>query len=442
MTHMHRLLPKDRDPLAVAIRRLVRRSRRAVSRAVHPRTAHQRNELIVYAESPFQAIVTSGALSFVSVFLVRLGSPNWLVGLLSSLPALVLVLAIIPVGAYVQRHGHYVATTNWSRVVFRGVISAFALLPLLPIGIAPYVLVAARSLVSIPGAAINVALTTVWGQATTPDRRPRMLSVRMAIQGLVAAGFGFAAGQWLDFAPYPLNYQLLFLSAIVATVCSIVIMSRLKLPEHAAPPTEASAPRAGLKEMLALVRDTPAFRNYSLASFVYRMGMWLPMALFAIYRVRTLGASDSWIGTLLTVQRLTSVFAYFALSRLLARSRFRRHLWIACAAMGQYPITQALASTAQMLVIPEFLAGIIAPGNNIFMTDTLYRVSPEDNRPAFISANTFLANITAFVAPLLGTALADALGIRTALWIAGGLRIAGGVLFWRLGVNSAREETA
>ena len=376
----------------------------------------------------------AGALSYIAVFLVRLGAPDWLVGLNDSLPALLTILAVLPMGAFVLRQRNLVAVVNWCRLMFRSVIGLFAFLPLLPVTIAPYVLVGAYSLIAIPGSALNVASTTILGQATTPGRRPRMLSLRMAIHGLAAAAIGFLAGQWLDYAPYPLNYQLLFASAFVAALGSIYTLSRLKLPQAHTQRVERKR-RASLEDMVTVMKGTPAFRSFAIAAFVFRMGMNIPTALYTIYRVRTLGSSDAWIGVLLTVQRLLSVVVYLALGRLLARSRFRRWLWVSCAAIGLYPLTTALATTPQMLLISSVVGGLFSGGADIFMTNTLFHVSPEVERPTFVAANSFLANITAFVGPILGTTLATATTIQLALVIAGVIRLLGGVSFWALGVG-------
>ncbi|MFH1084521.1 MAG: hypothetical protein V1772_01985, partial [Chloroflexota bacterium] len=71
-----------------------------------------RNERALYGEAFFQSISNAGALTFVSVFLVRLGSPNWLVGFYTALPALVMILFSLPMGAWVRRQESLVATVN------------------------------------------------------------------------------------------------------------------------------------------------------------------------------------------------------------------------------------------------------------------------------------------------------------------------------------------
>jgi len=48
----------------------------------------------------------------------------------------------------------------------------------------------------------------------------------------------------------------------------------------------------------------------------------------------------------------------------------------------------------------------------------------------FVSVAQSLQYLSAVVAPLAGTWLADAIGLGGALWISAGLRLAGFLLFW------------
>jgi hypothetical protein len=262
-----------------------------------------------------------------------------------------------------------------------------------------------------------------------------MLSTRLAIQGLVGAGTGLLAGQWLGRAPYPLNYCVLFLGTFLAGMVSILIMSRIKLPPWVRPAAQPGA-RRGLGEIVQLLRDTPLFRNYCLAAFLFRMGLMLPMALYAIYRVRIVGATDAWIAVLFTVERVLNVVAYAALARLLSRPRWRRWLWLSCVGLALYPFTMALARTPLQLLVPQICSGFFSAGVTIFMSNLIYQVAPKDRYPTFVSIDATLANVTGFAAPMLGIALMDVVGIHAALLIAAGVRVLGGLSFWRTRVTN------
>jgi hypothetical protein len=427
-----------RQPAAHDLLLPLRRLARRLGPAGRPPVSDERhNERVLYTEMFFQAFAGAGALSFASVFLVRLGAPTFLVGLFSSMPALVVILTVLPTGAWVQQQKDLVKVANWSRLMFRVAIASFGLLVYLPPGLAPYLMVGAESLMSIPSSALNVAHATILGQATSPRRRPAMLSTRMAVHGLTAAGVGFLAGQWLDWAPYPLNYQLLFLSALVAGLGSIATLAQVRMLRPRVEGAHAAGARTGISRMLALVNSVPAFKRYAITSFVFRAGLHLPMALFSIYRVRTLGASDAWIGVLFTVERLISVVVYVVLSRILTHPRVRDRLWISCLGSSLYPLATALARTPEELLLASAVAGLFGPGMELFMTNTLFQVSPEDDRPTFVAANSFLANLSAFGAPLLGTLLADVVDIRFALVVGTLVRLVGSASFWRFGVGRA-----
>ncbi len=396
--------------------------------------SEQRNERLLYVDMVFQAMLEAGPMSFVAVYLVRLGAADWLVGLDSSLPALLTLLAVLPAGALVQRRHDLVRMATSTRMMYRTAIALMAVAAFCPNVLASYIVVTLHGLAAIPGAVLNVSMTTIVGLATTDERRPKMLSMRLAINGAFAAGIGFMAGQWLDYAPFPLNYQVLFASAILAGAGSWAVLSRLRLRE---PPQTPSGPseRVSLKQMFALVRTSVPFCNFLIAEFIIRIGTFLPMALFSIYKVRDLGSSDAWLGTLLTVERLLSVAAYTLLSRFGGQPAVRKKLWLGCIGTAFFPVCIAIARTPEALLLSSAISGIFFPAMNIFLSDKLFAVSPEEQRPTFIAANSFMMNVTAFVGPLVGTSLAEVIGIREAMVVATGFRLLGAFAMWLLGVT-------
>jgi MFS family permease len=388
---------------------------------------------MLYGQAAFQAIAAGGAMGFIPVFLVRLAAPAWLVGLHSSLPALLMTVAVLPVGSLMQRRD-VIKATIWGRLGFRGTVGALSLLPWLPASLAPFVLVGLRSLMALPSAIVNVGTTTILGHVSEPKSRAKLISNRLAIQRSLMAVSGFCAGQWLDSAPYPINYQVLFLTAIGAAVGSMYMTSRVKLPKGAY--EEQRRTRAlEFREIIPVVVGVAAFRRYAIASVAFRLGAFLPLALFPIYRVRVLGSSDAWIGTLMTVQRLVQMVVFFALGRLLARRWLRRSLWLSCLGMALFPLTTLMAAEPVGLIVPALVSGVMAPGMSVFLTNTLMHVSPEDQRPVFAAANTFVVQVTRFVGPVLGTLIASVVDIRVALLVAAIARGMGAVMFWRLGVG-------
>jgi hypothetical protein len=103
-----------------------------------------------------------------------------------------------------------------------------------------------------------------------------------------------------------------------------------------------------------------------------------------------------------------------------------------------YPLTMALATNPTMLLWPHLTGALLGSGMSIFMANIIYQVTPKDKYPTFAAIDATLANITGFIAPMLGVALMDAVGIHTALYIIAGLRVLGGLSFWRVGASAEK----
>lgn len=407
-------------------------------------TRRERNLLLLYAQVFCQGIAIGGAMAFISVFLVRLGAPNWVVGAYTSLPALVMTLVALPAGGFVQRQVSLVRTAAWSRLIFRSVVGMLSLVPFLPAGMAPYAVLVARGFISLPGSVHSVSMTTLLGRITRPQDRMSFLSRRRAIRQMLSAAMGFIAGQWLSLVRFPLNYQLLFLTAAIAGLGTYLALTHIELEPEDEPsqeqdeeveqPQAPQKPQPGIREMLGIVRDRPIFARYIMAMFLFRMGTRLPQGLYPIFRVRTLGSTDAWIGIILTVRRTLLTAVYFAMGHLLRKEEHRRWLWVTMFGLALHPATTALARNPTMLLIPAAIGGLFAGGANVSLSSTLMRVSPDGERALYASMNTFVAQITRFVGPMLGTLLASLLGIRVALYVAAGVRVVGALAFWWLNV--------
>jgi MFS family permease len=397
-------------------------------RVAHLLLGAPHNERVLYLDMAFQSILAAGAITFLNVYLIHLGANNWLVTAFSSLPALLTIVFAIPVGVFIQGQANLVRTANWGRFIFQAVLGLFAFLALLPPQIAAYILVAAYGLIAIPGLFSNVAVVTILGQATPIERRTRMLSIRLAVNGLVASIVGFLAGRWLNGVTYPLNYQVLFISGFVAGLASIYTFSKLRMePQIIAPVTHQ---RFKISELINIFKEAPLFRRWSLVTFSFRLAVAIPQALYIIYKVRDLGASDAWIGVLILVENGLSVLTYLLLGRFSSRPGFTKYFWLTLIGTALYPIAMALSRTPQMLVIPSICSAVFSATMSIFISNTLYKVLPKEQQATFIAADTLLANGAVFIGPMLGAILAGWVGLINVFYVAAGLRALTALLFW------------
>src|SRR5579862_2098124 len=113
-------------------------------------------------DTAVQGVIQGGIAAFVSVFLVRLGAPNVVIGFLASAPALGAIFLSVPAGARLEGRTDLVRIVNLSRLFMRLAYLAIAAVPLLwPGPAAVWPIVALWTLTSVPAAIANPAWTAV-----------------------------------------------------------------------------------------------------------------------------------------------------------------------------------------------------------------------------------------------------------------------------------------
>jgi len=393
-----------------------------------------RNIVHFTIDTALQGLMMGGIFGFISVFAVRLGASNFMVSLLTSLPALVMAVSSIPAGRIVERQRDLVRYTNRVRISHRAFFLLIAILPFFVDKGLVEIIVLIWAIKSIPATLLESSWMAVVAEVIPPERRARVNGMRWAILSVVTAISTATFGYVLDRLPFPLNYQIVFFVSFVGGMAGIYFFGQLRIPENIPPERKKAgeniAPQRRARAYLHAM-NVPNFVRYEIGATVLRFGVNLPSALYTIYWIRNLGASDLWIGWQATVGKLALIVGYIVWGRLISRKGYRAPLLICATLLGLYPVLTGLAPDQLWLPIIAIVQGFFTTGVDIAFFDTLLAVSPTERRPSFIALNTMLASLTIFVAPLVGNFLADWVGIPTVFYIAGGFHILTALLFWR-----------
>ena len=92
--------------------------------------------------------------------------------------------------------------------------------------------------------------------------------------------------------------------------------------------------------------------------------------------------------------------------------------WSTLFAAALYPAALSLAENSCVVAALAAIAAIFSAGVDLALFDELMKRIPRPHGVTFTSIDTTLVNAASILAPLLGGALAVALGIETALLIA------------------------
>lgn len=399
-----------------------------------------RNIRFLFLDTGLVGVLSGGIGTFISVFLVRLEAPYYLIGLLTALPALVVMVFTVPLTSLLRGRRDVVRITVLARLGVRLCYLAVALAPLFfgGQGLAVAV-VAIWALSALPDAlGFPAWLITVAG-VVPPSIRPRVNSGRWALLSIMSAVAVGIFGWLLDRLVFPVNYQVVFLISVVIGMGNLYLFGKIRLPDDWQPERATQAtPGVGLRLRLDLfsspVWQQRQYVRFIVAAFVYRLGLFLPQALFAIFWVQDLHASDTWIGLRTTAGNGALVFAYLVWGQIAVRRGNRLVLLLSTAGLGLYPVLTGMVYSVELLVPVALVWGIFAAGLDIAFFEAMLRSCPRDLRGMASAINTATANAAMFAAPLIGTTLAGAVGARPVLFLSGAISLLGWLLFYRLAV--------
>jgi hypothetical protein len=380
--------------------------------------------------------IINAASTFLPVFVARLGGSAFHIGLLTAIPAVSGFLLAIPIGQFLQRRTGIVSWYSQGRMIAHFAYLAIALAVFFapPAAIVPAALLI-WALASVPSTIGTVSFPVVMDGAAGPRGRMELMSRRWSVMGLTTAVTVAVIGQILDRLPFPMNYQLVFAGFTLAGLVSYQFSRQFRVPSHEPPPAAGSF-LGRIRDVIAIVRAAPAFLHYSARQLVYVVGIRLVLPLIPLYYVRVVGAPDAWIGIIATVQSLALLVGYLFWR---GQSRIRGTRFVLLATLLVSALHPALLSLTDQLVVVAALAGtgaLFAAGVDLALFDQLMRTIPRTFGVTFASVDTMLVNGATIIAPLLGAALAEQLGIEVALRLGTFISLSGCLLF----ILAAREE--
>jgi MFS family permease len=410
-------------------------------------TVHEKNTWNLYGDIAWWGIANGVWLTYLSVFAVRLGASAAWLGALAALPALVNMIWAIPSARMVERAPRRLPLVLragfYQRLAWLGV----ALVPFFfqeHLGVVA--LVALAGLTTFPAATATVAFTNLLADLVPPQDRARVVSIRSVLVSATTTITVLVCGPILDAIPPPANYQVVFGVAFIAAMMSLRCVSRLQVPDettviHRDRPKQWIG--ASIRNSVRQVTSEKAFVWYVVSSLIFNWGIYFPTPLFNIYRIRNLGASDTWIGVLTMVDSVVTIFSYLVWGRLAPRWGNRKVLIVGAFGMVAFPILTGLFRSLPLLIIPSVIAGVFSPGFSLAAFNELLALSPAANRARYIAVYTSAINAAAFMAPLAGSWMAAQLDIRVALYTGGLFRFLGGLVFVAVmgwGARAARSQ--
>ncbi|MBM4407617.1 MAG: MFS transporter [Chloroflexi bacterium] len=371
------------------------------------------------------------AASFLPVLLARLGASSLQVGLLAAIPNLTGFLLAIPIGTFLQGRRNVVPWYAWGRLVGQLGIGAIGVtLILLPDERAiPWVL-GIVAVAAVVGSFANFTFYVVMDGLSGPNGRYELMGRRWGIKAAATALSLPIIGFVLGTIAFPQSYVLVLLSTAVAATVAFRYTSSFRIADQAArPATEKRPPLVRARASVAEVLGERRFLAYIGRHAVLTFGLAMAVPLIPLYYVRELDASDVWIGLIGTANAALTMAGYFLWR---GPARRRGAAWVLvpstlCAAL--FPAALSVTHSELAVLILVGLNAFCLAGIDLALFDALLKAVPAGQAVRFAAFDQGAGNFAGMTGPLLGAALATAVGIPLGLVAASAVTLLGAGLF-------------
>jgi len=360
---------------------------------------------------------------FLSVFAIRLGATPTELGWISSLPALFLLITST-LGSW-WRNRYHTTLKALMPVAFivrlPFLLPAFA--PLFPEKWRPLWIILSVSLPALAQGLASVTFVVFMREASTD----RMITPLLSLRSLALnVGVGIAAlvyGVWLETAPFPFNYQSMFVLAFFFTLMSQWHVSRCKvLTEPSVKSQKAESPLVAWKSR--------TFQPVIFAAAIIHVAFTILVQIVALYLIRHHGASEGFIAIFSMVELSSAALIGLVTPQIVKAIGNRTMIGGAMVGTGIGVLIIALAPNINLTLIGAVITGASwTTAVSVGLFGFYMEAAPRENTAPYSAAYHQAIGLGAFIGPLIGGWLADGGFSLVAVMVIGALaRILAGIL--------------
>jgi MFS family permease len=368
---------------------------------------------------------------FTGIFAYKLGASNYQIALMSSAPALVSLLAMIPGARYIDRQPRKKRITAAVLLTHRFFYFLIALIPFFAKDYRASMLVAAVALMNLPGAVGNVAWQSFISRVIPPEQRANAFAARNRMMNIIGTAVTLVAGRALDIMSFPVGYQLLFTVAFLTAMVEIWVFNHVDEGESVAPtPAPGGAGLVeGFRGAIKEIGQQKRFVRYTLVSIFFYFAWQTPWPLFTLYQVGELGANNTWVSILSLINTGGSLIGYGFWAKYSEKHGNLETLFASSIWIFLVPLAYAFSKSLYTIAAFNLVTGMVFSGVNLALFNALLEVTPEERKTSYIAYYNTAVNTAAVFAPMMGVALRNAFGFQIAFILCAALRFLGSAAF-------------
>ncbi|HUZ17957.1 MAG TPA: MFS transporter [Spirochaetia bacterium] len=410
-------------------------------------------------------ILNSAALNmvgpFTAIFAMRIGATQLHVALLTSAPAIVSLLAMIPGARFIDRTERKKRVTLVFMAANRVGYLFLACVPFFAHGVQASIFVLLLALMNLPGAVSNIAWQAFISRIVPPEKRSRAFAARNRLMNLFGTTITVCTGLFLDHSVFPIGYQLAFVGAFVVAVAELLVFRKINdtgtgdgviggrsepitddsATAPAQPPQATSERRSALavrfnlrigalmRSQLTEILSEKRFVRYMLVSVYFYLAWQTPWPLFSWYQVRILHANNLWVSILALLNTGGALAGYGYWQRMLDKRGNLRTLLISSLPIFIVPLVYAFSGSLLIIGLSNLVIGAIFSGVNLALFNTLLEMTPETKKATYLAYYTTAVTVASVLAPLLGVAFLQVMSFRYSFIACAAFRLSGSLAF-------------
>lgn len=411
----------------------------------------------LYQDVFWWGILVGSTLTFLSIYLTRLGASGFQVGLLAAGPGVTSLIFSMPAGQWLKSKD-LIRVTFFTSVFHRFSFALFIFLPWLlnaegQITIMLIVTLAA----SIPAVAVAIGFNALLADLVPPDWRAHVIGRRNALLALSMAGSTLLSGYILDTIPFPIGYQVVFGIGVIGAGMSSYHLFRLKPAKT--PSDRIRRPMrdlaridvsrvglifrrlTGLRFLLRSSGQSMLRLDLLKGQFGYLMGtyfffyftIYMFEPIYSLFIVNDLGLADKQISFLSALYYLTMLLSSMALKKVSKHFGEKRTLVVSVTLYFVAPFLFGVANDLPLVYLAHLFAGAVYGIANGSMTSYLMNNIPEDDMPRHMALHNIALNLAILAGSFMGPMISSLIGLRNTIFMVAILRIFAGVLLGKVG---------
>ncbi len=387
-----------------------------------PRFDRQSNFYHLVMDIAWFGLALPALTRFLSVYAIRLGADANDLSLITALPAVLLLLAASISNWWLRRFSDTRQALLLPSLGFRLAFLLPALTPFMPPDFQVTWLIVSLTLPAVPQGLASVTFLMLMREAIDERQMPALLSRRSLALNITVGLSGLVLGVWLEKAPFPLNYQVMFVLAFALVLGSFWHVMRVRL--QAAPAVSNVTVQTDSNPW-----RSPVFMRVGVVNALMHLSFFSISSLLPLHLVNNLDATESFMSIFGLAELMAGAAVALIATRIVQITGNRSLVGLSVIGTALGALLIALAPNLNLTLLAAAINGASWTLAGIGLFAYFSQTTPMEHRARYTTAYTQIIFVAQFLGPLIGSSLSH-WGVELVMIIVIGavLRLVAGVV--------------